>query len=119
MDEATSEIYYAQLVEEESTRTLMTGVREVIERKGLFGGPYSESGYPFFLHAPGGRSGRQGPAQQYRGALQNQDFLGIHQDAARWMRRAFDRVAMRQDKCSRRCRHLGPGFPHPVTFAHN
>ncbi len=31
LDDATSEIYYAQLVEEESTRTVMTGLREVIE----------------------------------------------------------------------------------------
>src|SRR5207247_2412705 len=34
LDDASSEIYYAQLVEEESTRTVMSGVREVIERKG-------------------------------------------------------------------------------------
>jgi len=31
LDDANSEIYYAQLVEEESTRTVMTGLREVIE----------------------------------------------------------------------------------------
>ena len=36
LDDATSEIYYAQLVEEESTRTVMAALREVIERKGLF-----------------------------------------------------------------------------------
>src|ERR1017187_8263710 len=30
LDDATSEIYYAQLVEEESTRTVMAGLREVI-----------------------------------------------------------------------------------------
>ena len=34
LDDATSEIYYAQLVEEESTRTVMAALREVIERKG-------------------------------------------------------------------------------------
>ena len=33
LDDATSEIYYAQLVEEESTRTVMAGLREVIERR--------------------------------------------------------------------------------------
>ena len=33
LDDATSEIYYAQLVEEESTRTVMAGLREVIETK--------------------------------------------------------------------------------------
>src|SRR5262249_53146577 len=31
MGDATSEIYYAQLVEEESTLTVMAGLREVIE----------------------------------------------------------------------------------------
>ena len=36
LDDATSEIYYAQLVEEESTRTVMAALREVIETQGLF-----------------------------------------------------------------------------------
>jgi len=36
LDDATSEIYYAQLVEEESTVTVMAALRAVIERKGLF-----------------------------------------------------------------------------------
>jgi hypothetical protein len=33
LEDATSEIYYAQLVEEESTVTVMAGLKEVIERK--------------------------------------------------------------------------------------
>jgi len=33
LDDASSEIYYAQLVEEESTVTVMAGLREVIERR--------------------------------------------------------------------------------------
>ena len=36
LDDATSEIYYAQLVEEESTRTVMAALREVIEQHGCF-----------------------------------------------------------------------------------
>jgi hypothetical protein len=36
LDDASSEIYYAQLVEEESTLTVMVGLKEVIERKGVF-----------------------------------------------------------------------------------
>jgi transposase len=36
LDDATTEIYYAQLVKEESTRTVMAGLREVIEIQGLF-----------------------------------------------------------------------------------
>jgi len=49
LDDATSEIYYAQLVEEESTRTVMTALREVIERKGLFCALYSDRASHFFV----------------------------------------------------------------------
>jgi len=49
MDDATSEIYYAQLVEEESTRTVLTALREVIEEKGLFCALYSDRASHFFL----------------------------------------------------------------------
>jgi len=49
LDDATSEIYYAQLVEEESTRTVMAALREVIETKGLFCSLYSDRGSHFFV----------------------------------------------------------------------
>jgi hypothetical protein len=49
LDDATSEICYAQLVEEESTRTVMRGLREVIEVKGLFCALYSDRGSHFFV----------------------------------------------------------------------
>src|SRR6201993_3688926 len=49
LDDATSEIYYAQLVEEESTATVMAGLREVVERKGLFCALYSDRGSHFWL----------------------------------------------------------------------
>jgi transposase len=49
LDDATSEIYYAQLVEEESTRTVRAALREVIETKGLFCALYSDRGSHFFL----------------------------------------------------------------------
>src|SRR5436305_8189619 len=55
LDDATSEIYYAQLVEEESTRTVMAGLREVIETKGLFCG----SRKSFLCDSEGRRAGRQ------------------------------------------------------------
>jgi transposase len=44
LDDATSEIYYAQLTEEESTLTVMAGLKEVIEHKGVFCALYSEVG---------------------------------------------------------------------------
>src|SRR5579864_7208635 len=49
LDDATSEIYYAQLVEEESTATVMAGLREVIERQGVFCALYSDRGSHFWL----------------------------------------------------------------------
>ena len=49
LDDATSEIYYAQLVEEESTRTVMEALREVIETRGLFCHLYSDRGSHFFV----------------------------------------------------------------------
>jgi len=49
MDDATSEIYYAQLVEEESTRTVLASLREVIEQQGAFCALYSDRATHFFL----------------------------------------------------------------------
>lgn len=48
LDDATSEIYYAQLVEEESTRTVMAALRRVIEQHGRFCALYSDRGSHFF-----------------------------------------------------------------------
>jgi transposase len=48
LDDATSETYYAQLVEAESTRTVMAALREVIERKGRFCALYSDRASHFF-----------------------------------------------------------------------
>src|SRR6476660_251646 len=49
LDDASSEIYYAQLVEEESTVTVMAGLKEVIQRKGVFCALYSDRGSHFWL----------------------------------------------------------------------
>jgi transposase len=49
LDDATSRIYYAQLVTEESTRTVMAALREVIEREGLFCTLYSDRASHFFV----------------------------------------------------------------------
>ena len=48
LDDATSEVYYAQLVEEESTRTVMAALRAVIERQGIFCALYSDRASHFF-----------------------------------------------------------------------
>jgi transposase len=49
LDDATSEVYYAQLVEAESTRTVMAALREVIETKGVFCSLYSDRAGHFFV----------------------------------------------------------------------
>ena len=54
LDDATGKIYYAQLVEEESTRTVMAGLREVIETEGLFCALYSDRGSHCFVTSKAG-----------------------------------------------------------------
>jgi transposase len=56
LDDATSQIYYAQLVEEESTLTVMAGLQEVIQRKGLFCALYSDRGSHFWLTPKAGEA---------------------------------------------------------------
>jgi len=54
LDDATSEIYYAQLVEEESTLTVMTALKQVVETQGVFCSLYSDRGSHFFYTAKAG-----------------------------------------------------------------
>jgi transposase len=61
LDDATSEIYYAQLVREESTRTVMAALRAVIEQKGVFCALYSDRASHFFVTPKAGE-----PVDKYR-----------------------------------------------------
>lgn len=56
MDDATSEIYYAQLVDEESTATVMAGLRKVVEEKGIFCSLYSDRASHFFVTPKAGEA---------------------------------------------------------------
>ena len=56
LDDATSDIYYAQLVFEEGTRTLMPAIRKVVEQRGVFCALYSDQASHFF-DAKSGRPG--------------------------------------------------------------
>lgn len=56
LDDATTEIYYAQLVEAESTRSVMLGLREVIEKRGIFCALYSDRASHFFLTPKAGEA---------------------------------------------------------------
>ena len=75
LDDATSEIYYAQLVEEESTLTVMAGLKEVIERKGVFCALYSDRGSHFWLTPKAGEAVDPHRLTQVGRALRE---LGIH-----------------------------------------
>ena len=79
LDDATTEIYYAQLVEEESTRTVMAGLREVIENKGLFCALYSDRGSHFFLTPKAGEKVDKSRPTQVGRAMQE---LGVQMIAA-------------------------------------
>jgi len=56
LDDANSEIYYAQLVEEEGTATVLAGLREVVEQKGVFCALYSDRGSHFWLTPKAGEA---------------------------------------------------------------
>jgi len=49
LDDATSEIYHASLVEAESTSTVMTAIRQVVEKEGVFCSLYSDRASHFWL----------------------------------------------------------------------
>ena len=49
LDDATSDIYYAQLVEQESTRTVLAALRDVVQQHGVFCALYSDRASHFFL----------------------------------------------------------------------
>ena len=79
LDDATSEIYYAQLVPEESTRTVMSALREVIEKKGLFCALYSDRGSHFFVTVKAGEKVDKHRLTQVGRAMKE---LGVHMIAA-------------------------------------
>jgi transposase len=74
LDDATSEIYYAQLVESESTRTVLQALREVIEQRGIFCALYSDRASHFFLTPKAGEEVDRGRLTQVGRALSQ---LGI------------------------------------------
>ena len=74
LDDATGEIYSAQLVEEESTRTVLAALREVVERKGVFCALYSDRASHFFLTPKAGEAVDRERRTQVGRALQE---LGI------------------------------------------
>jgi hypothetical protein len=74
MDDATSEIYSAFLVEEEGTRSSLRGLAEVIGRHGLFSSLYSDRGSHYFVTPKAGGKVAKAQRTQVGRALEQ---LGI------------------------------------------
>jgi len=74
LDDASSETYYAQLVEEESTRTVMAALKAVVEKKGRFCALYSDRASHFFETPKAGGRVDEGRLTQVGRALKE---LGI------------------------------------------
>jgi hypothetical protein len=55
LDDATGEIYYAQLVEAESTRSRLSVWREVVKKRGVFCSLYSDRAAHFFVTPTAGQ----------------------------------------------------------------
>src|SRR6266550_3914149 len=73
-DDATSEVYDVQLVEEESTMTVMSALKRVVESRGLFCSLYSDRGsHMAWTPKAGGLVDREHPTQIARALKQ----LGI------------------------------------------
>ena len=79
LDDATSEIYSAFLVEEEGTFSSFRGLTEVIEKHGLFSSLYTDRGsHYFFTPKAGGKVSREQPTEVGRALKQ----LGIEHIAS-------------------------------------
>ena len=74
LDDATSEIYYAQLVEAESTRSMLRALCEVVETRGVFCSLYSDRAAHFFVTPKAGERVDKTRMTQVGRALQE---LGI------------------------------------------
>lgn len=70
IDDATSETYYAQLVEEESTATVMAGLKEVVQSRGIFCSLYSDRGSHFFYTPEAGQGPERNRKTQIGRALE-------------------------------------------------
>jgi transposase len=106
LDDATSAIYSASLVEQEGTLSSFAGLAEVIERHGLFMALYTDRGSHYF-HTPqaGGKVSKTQPTQVGRALRQ----LGIEHIAA------YSPEA--RGRCERAFRTLQDRLPKELALA--
>jgi transposase len=77
MDDATSEIYYAQLVDDESTTTVMAALKQVVEDQGWFCALYSDRASHFFVTSKAGEQVDRRQLTQVGRALRDLDIQMI------------------------------------------
>ena len=82
MDDATSETYYARFVDEESTETVMAGLRSVVERQGIFCALYSDRASHFFCTPKGAKGPDRSIRTQVGRALEQ---LARYRRHPRWL----------------------------------
>lgn len=85
LDDATSEIYSAFFVQEEGTKSSFAGVRDVIEKRGLFCSFYSDRGsHYFYTPEAGGKVDKSRPTQFGRALKQlNINHIAAYSPQAR------------------------------------
>ncbi len=74
LDDATSHLYYAKLVDQESTVSVMEALKEVVEKHGLFCSLYTDRASHFVFTEAAGRGPKRGVRTQVGRALEQ---LGI------------------------------------------
>jgi len=77
LDDATSEIYYAQLVDDESTKTVMAALKQVVEDYGWFCALYSDRAGHFFVTPKAGEPVDRRQLTQVGRALRELDIQMI------------------------------------------
>jgi transposase len=98
LDDATSELYSAFLVEEEGTFSSFRGLAEVIGRHGLFCSLYTDRGSHYFVTPKtGGKVAREAPTQVGRalGQLGIEHIPSYSPEARGRMERVFGTLQMR------------------------
>jgi hypothetical protein len=78
MDDATSEIYYARFVEEESTASVMAGLRSVVQTQGVFCSLYSDRASHFVFTPTGAAKPDRSVRTQVGRALEQLGIELIH-----------------------------------------
>ena len=78
MDDATSEIYYARFVDEESTESVMAALRSVVETQGVFCSLYSDRASHFVFTPAGATKPDRSVRTQVGRALEQLDIELIH-----------------------------------------